>query len=487
MEEEAIPDRIINEFDPPPAAPLNTDLLYPSRNDSKAGKKKYLPDWKALRDHLSKEGRISKDDWHQLLNDTLSMLKKEPNLLKLKDPVTVVGDIHGQFYDFVKLLDVGGDPENTKYLFLGDYVDRGSFSVEVVLLVYAIKLNYPKTVFLLRGNHEWRQMTAFFNFRIEVLTKYDEETYNLFMDTFDVLPIGWLVNNKFLAIHGGISPDLKTLDDLNNIKRVKEPPRTGLFCDILWSDPVEDDSGYWESLYKTNEVRGCSFFFGSDAASKFLKKNKLLSVIRAHEAQLEGYKMHKWNAKSGFPVVITIFSAPNYCDVYNNKGAIIKFKGAEINIQQFNYTAHPYILPNFMDVFSWSMPFVIEKVTEMLYNVLKYEGETEIEKANLDVDKVKDKLNEEALESQKSRISSLKNKIRSIGKMAVIFKTLREEHEKVTKLKGLCPGYKIPPGILSGGKGSLDDALSQFEKAKKMDRMNEGMPEEMKNSDKYDD
>ena len=103
---------------------------------------------------MHKEGRISKDDCHQILNDTLTMLKKEPNLLSLKDPVTVVGDIHGQYYDFVKLLDVGGDPENTKYLFLGDYVDRGSFSVEVVLLVYAIKLNYPKTVFLLRGNHE---------------------------------------------------------------------------------------------------------------------------------------------------------------------------------------------------------------------------------------------------------------------------------------------------------------------------------------------
>jgi serine/threonine-protein phosphatase 2B catalytic subunit len=82
------------------------------------------------------------------------MLKKEPNLLKLKDPVTVVGDIHGQYYDFVKMIDVGGDPENTKYLFLGDYVDRGSFSVEVVLLVYSLKLNYPKTIFLLRGNHE---------------------------------------------------------------------------------------------------------------------------------------------------------------------------------------------------------------------------------------------------------------------------------------------------------------------------------------------
>ena len=197
--------------------------------------------------------------------------------------------------------------------------------------------------------------------------------------------------------------------------------------------------------------------------------------------------MHKWNAKSGFPVVITIFSAPNYCDVYNNKGAIIKFKGAEINIQQFNYTAHPYILPNFMDVFSWSMPFVIEKVTEMLYNVLKYEGAAEPEKTDVNVDVVKGKLNEEAMESQKTRITSLKNKIRSIGKMAVIFKTLREEHEKITKLKGLWPGYKIPPGILSGGAGAIDDALSQFEKAKKMDRMNEGMPEEMKNSDKYDE
>jgi len=199
--------------------------------------------------------------------------------------------------------------------------------------------------------------------------------------------------------------------------------------------------------------------------------------------------MHKWNAKSGFPVVITIFSAPNYCDVYNNKGAIIKFKGAEINIQQFNYTPHPYILPNFMDVFSWSMPFVIEKVTEMLYNVLKYEGveeEEEEEPTDVSADKVKDKLTEEAKTTQKQRIQSMKHKIRSIGKMAIIFKTLREEHENITKLKGLCPGYKIPPGILSGGAGAIEEAMEQFEKAKKMDRMNEGMPEEMKKNMKDD-
>lgn len=147
---ESIPDRVITDFDPPPAAPLEEELLYPHEGS----KKKNIPDWKALRDHLAKEGRISKEHCQKILNDTLSMLKKEPNLLKLKDPVTVVGDIHGQYYDFIKMLDVGGDPENTKYLFLGDYVDRGSFSVEVVLLVYAVKLNYPKTIFLLRGNHE---------------------------------------------------------------------------------------------------------------------------------------------------------------------------------------------------------------------------------------------------------------------------------------------------------------------------------------------
>jgi serine/threonine-protein phosphatase 2B catalytic subunit len=173
--------------------------------------------------------------------------------------------------------------------------------------------------------------------------------------------------------------------------------------------------------------------------------------------------------------------------VYNNKGAIIKFKGAEINIQQFNYTPHPYILPNFMDVFSWSMPFVIEKVSEMLYNILKYEGvdEEEVGKA-VESEKVTEKLTEEVKSTQKTRVQSLKNKIRSIGKMAILFKTLREEHENITKLKGLCPGYKIPPGILSGGAGAIEEAVAQFDKAKKMDRLNEGMPEEMQQKAKKD-
>ena len=280
------------------------------------------------------------------------MFRKEKTLIELKYPVIVVGDIHGQFYDLLKLLDLAGDISSNKYLFLGDYVDRGSFSIEVLLTLYSIKLNFPQNVFMIRGNHECRQMTTFFNFRSECLFKYDLEFYEVACESFDTMPVACVINKKFLAVHGGISPELVTLEDLTKVNRFSEPPRQGLLCDLLWSDPIGNDTGASNEKYKVNEVRGCSYFFSATAANTFLKKNKLLTIIRAHEAQLEGYKMHTWNGAGEFPVVITIFSAPNYCDVYNNKAAIIKFDDNNLNIQQFNYSGHPYLLPNFMDLFS---------------------------------------------------------------------------------------------------------------------------------------
>lgn len=114
---------------------------------------------------------------------------------------------------------------------------------------------------------------------------------------------------------------------------------------------------------KPNSSRGCSYFFGEELSRNFLDKNKLVSIIRAHEAQVEGFKMHKWAGADKFPSVITIFSAPNYCDFYNNKAAVIKFINNTLNIQQFIESPHPYLLPNFLDLFSWSIPFVIEKTT----------------------------------------------------------------------------------------------------------------------------
>merc|ERR1712039_257460 len=157
-----------------------------------------------------------------------------------------------------------------------------------------------------------------------------------------------------------------------------EVPKEGLLCDLLWSDPMDKEGTKTkknERAFVSNEVRGCSYFYTLDGAAKFLQKNSMLSIIRAHEAQLEGYKMHKTNPATGFPAVITVFSAPNYCDCYNNKGAVLKFNNSTLNILQFNCSPHPYHLPNFMDIFTWTMPFLIEKVTEMLYNILGQDEE----------------------------------------------------------------------------------------------------------------
>lgn len=244
--------------------------------------------------------------------------------MNLSDPVTVFGDIHGQFYDLLKALEIAGDLNHTKYLFLGDYVDRGSFSVEVLTLLLALKIAFPATVFLLRGNHETRLMTQTFNFKSECLDKYDQEVYNCLMSFFDTLPVSAVINGKFIAFHGGISPDIKTLQDINKINRFSEPPESGALLDMLWSDPVDSESGVLSMPFTQNKQRGCSYVFGADSLSKFLSENNLLCCLRAHEVQLEGFKMFNWKGNN-FPQIITLFSAPNYCDTYNNKGALIFF------------------------------------------------------------------------------------------------------------------------------------------------------------------
>jgi len=418
----------------------------------------------------------------------------------------------------VKLLDVGGDPTttNTQYIFLGDYVDRGSYSVEVLALIFSLKIRYTKQIWMLRGNHECRQMTSFFNFRDECECKYDITVYNAFMEAFDCLPLGCVINGKFLGLHGGLSPELVSLKQVDRLDRFHEPPREGLLCDIIWSDPQEEKEGEPKSmeLFIKNEVRGCSWFFTYEAATSFLYKNSLLSVIRAHEAQIEGYKMHKTNNATGFPTVITIFSAPNYCDVYNNKGAILKFDNNTLNILQFNFSSHPYHLPNFMDVFTWSLPFVVEKVTEMLYYMLQPTSEEEAEQDIGDeelperVHKImrnslsmeqndvinlaarlaqgldtadgsappKERKPEDA-KAVADRNDRLRKKVRTIARMARMFKTLRQENESVIRLKGVCPGHRLPPGLLLTGKAGLDTELERFDHARNVDALNEKRPE----------
>lgn len=171
---------------------------------------------------------------------------------------------------------------------MGDYVDRGIFSVEWVILLFWLKLNFPETFILLRGNHEWRNMTDHFTFREETIKKFDQEVYDLIMEAFDALPLAWLAGKKYFAMHGGISPDLKKIDQINKLDRFKEPPLDGLMCDLLWADPADDDNAN-KTEYIDNEERECSFVFGKKPWKKLLDKNNLMTIVRAHQVQIDGY------------------------------------------------------------------------------------------------------------------------------------------------------------------------------------------------------
>lgn len=166
-----------------------------------------------------------------------------------------------------------------------------------------------------------------------------------------------------------------------------------------------------------NTVRGCSYYFGFAAAARFLDENRLLSIIRAHEAQEEGYKMYRKRKNTDFPTVITIFSAPNYVDMYNNKAAILKFENNVMNIRQFNCSPHPYWLPNFMDVFTWSLPFVAEKVTDMFLSILNV--------CTPDEDDDADDSDEEDMAQRAIQRERIRSKIFATAKMLAVFKTLR--------------------------------------------------------------
>ncbi|KII68121.1 Serine/threonine-protein phosphatase PP1-gamma catalytic subunit [Thelohanellus kitauei] len=235
----------------------------------------------------------------------------EPTLLELEAPIKICGDIHGQYKDLLNIFKLGGLPPKSSYLFLGDYVDRGSRSLETICLLFALKIEYPNKIYLLRGNHECAKITKWYGFYDECKRRYNIKLWKHFCDVFDCLPIAAIINERIFCCHGGLSPQLTSFSDITRISRPTGVPSSGLLCDLLWSDPNRQISEWKPS------DRGISFIFGNDILEEFLDKNNLDLVCRAHQVVEDGYEFF------GSKRLVTLFSAPQYCGEFDNKGAIM--------------------------------------------------------------------------------------------------------------------------------------------------------------------
>jgi serine/threonine-protein phosphatase PP1 catalytic subunit len=247
----------------------------------------------------------------QLCQKAREIFISQPILLELEAPLKICGDIHGQYSDLLRLFEDGGFPPDSNYLFLGDYVDRGKQSMETICLLLAFKVKYPENFFLLRGNHECASINRIYGFYDECKRRYSIKLWKTFTDCFNCLPIAAIIDEKIFCMHGGLSPDLKTMDQIRRVVRPTDIPDTGLLCDLLWADPSKEVNGWGEN------DRGVSVTFGSDVVSSFLKRHDLDLVCRAHQVVEDGYEFF---AKRQ---LVTLFSAPNYCGEFDNSGAVM--------------------------------------------------------------------------------------------------------------------------------------------------------------------
>lgn len=248
----------------------------------------------------------------QLCEQAKEIMVEESNVQRVAAPVTICGDIHGQFYDLLELFRVGGECPTTNYLFLGDFVDRGHYSVETFLFLLALKVRYPTKMTLIRGNHESRQITQVYGFYDECLRKYGSaQVWKYCTEVFDFLSLSAIIDDRVFCVHGGLSPSIATLDQIRIIDRKQEVPHDGAMCDLLWSDP-EEITGWGLS------PRGAGYLFGGDVVDKFNETNNLALIARAHQLVMEGHKPLFDNK------LVTVWSAPNYCYRCGNVAAILQ-------------------------------------------------------------------------------------------------------------------------------------------------------------------
>lgn len=259
---------------------------------------------------------LTESELKQLCDMVKTIMSEESNVQSVSGPVTVCGDIHGQFFDLLQLFKIGGQVPDTKYVFMGDFVDRGHHSVETLQMLLILKARYPDCITLLRGNHECRQVTQVYGFYDECIRKYGSpNAWKYCTEVFDYFTLACVIDGRILCVHGGLSPYLSTIDQIRLLDRKQEIPHDGPFCDLMWSDPDDMDTGTWAM-----SQRGAGWLFGHRVTKEFNEINGVELICRAHQLVQTGYK-YMFPRKD----LITVWSAPNYCYRCGNIASILSF------------------------------------------------------------------------------------------------------------------------------------------------------------------
>ncbi|KAI8080179.1 Metallo-dependent phosphatase-like protein [Gilbertella persicaria] len=271
---------------------------------------------------------LPENDMRQLCNKLKEILAEESTVVPVNAPVTLCGDIHGQFYDLVKIFEVGGDLPQTSYIFMGDFVDRGRYSLETLTLLLLYKVKYPDRITLTRGNHESRNVTRVYGFYDECLAKYqNSKVWEWCCTVFDYLPLAAVIDGSVFCVHGGLSPELPSIDSIRTLFRMQELPQSGGHCDLLWSDPETQVEAWAIS------PRGGGYLFGPVPTTAFCHNNGIGLIVRSHQLVDEGYN---YPFEEGN--LVTLWSAPNYCYRCGNKAAILKIPEESRPIVSSDYT-----------------------------------------------------------------------------------------------------------------------------------------------------
>ncbi|VDO20920.1 unnamed protein product [Haemonchus placei] len=254
---------------------------------------------------------------HLILEKALVEMRNSPVLLEVRCPVNICGDIHGQYGDLMRIFNACGLPFKQRYLFLGDYVDRGRHSLEVIMLLLALRIQFPRKVFLLRGNHELSNINRVYGFNAEIRQRYrnlveSKALYDHFNEVFAQMPLAALVAGRILCMHGGLSPSLNSLDDIRKLQRPLRVVR-GLAQDLLWADPETGTKGFQQ-----NKIRAVSHIFGEDTVRDKCKQLNIDLIIRAHQVVEFGYAFFCGRS------LITVFSAARYHEELVNYAAVVK-------------------------------------------------------------------------------------------------------------------------------------------------------------------